>query len=177
MRRRCLLSAAAALAGGCLSPAQAGSPGDTDAREELPPTGDGVPLEVDTGDPFERRTVGDPAAGGSHRVVVWNDDVDRRRIRVRIRPVGGDPVVSTAPTFPAYGSFRIVVFRPTDYVLEVDGPEGTSRAFGVRGEFVDCDDSATRVAVRPDGSVRGRVVSTVLPCDAGGDSPPTRPPQ
>jgi hypothetical protein len=164
MRRRALLSLAASLAGGCLSAARTDTPGGTPA--ELPPTGDGAALEFDAGDPFERRTVGDTAAADSHRIVVWNDDADRRPIRVRLREVGDDvPVVSVAPTFPAYGTFRVAVFRSADYVLEVGTPEGADRTLGVRREFVDCDDSATHAAVRPDGSIRARVVSTAIACD------------
>lgn len=167
MRRRALLALAAGVVGGCVSAAPTDGPGGADTTSELPPTGDGAPVDVDAGDPFERRTVGDAGAGASHRVVVWNDDADRRSIRVRLRAVGAaDPAVATTPTFPAYGTFRVAVFRPADYVLRVGGPQGSERRLGIRREFVDCDDSATHVAVRPDGSVRARVVSTVLPCDA-----------
>ena len=165
MRRRALLSLAAAIAGGCLSDTRGDSPTGTPA--ELPPTGDGAALQFAAGDPFGRRTVGDPVAGDTHRIVVWNDDADRRPIRVRLRAVGGDdPAVSVTPTFPAYGTFRIAVRRPADYVLDVGGPDGPDRTLGVRREFVDCDDSATQVAVRPDGTVRARVVSTGLGCGA-----------
>jgi len=169
MRRRALLSLAAALAGGCLSAARS----DTPTGERLPPTGDGAALEFDAGDPFERRAVGEPATDNHHRIVVWNDDADRRPIRVRVRVVGvADPAVSASPTFPAYGTFRIVVFRPADYVLEVSGPEGPTRQLGVPREFVDCDDSATHVAVRPDGSIRARVVSAAPGCDSDSDPQP-----
>ena len=165
MRRRALLALAAALVGGCLSAEQTRTP--TGTPEGLPPTGDGAALGFDAGDPFERRTVGDAAAADSHRIAVWNDDADRRPIRVRVREVGSpEPVVSVTPTFPAYGTFGVAVFRPADYVLEVGAPDGPSRELGVRREFVDCDDSATHVAVRPDGSVRAQVVSTGLGCDA-----------
>ncbi|MBB6646272.1 hypothetical protein [Halobellus ruber] len=167
MRRRALLALVAGVVGGCLSAVQADGPDGSDATPELPPTGDGAPVDVDVGDPFERRTVGDAEAGASHRIVVWNDDADRRPIRVRLRAVGAaEPAVAATPTFPAYGTFRVAVFRPADYVLEIGGPDDSERRLGIRREFVDCDDSATHVAVRPDGSVRARVVSTVLPCDA-----------
>jgi len=167
MRRRALLSLVAALTGGCLSATRTDTPADTATATELPPTGDGAPLQFDARDPFDRRTVGDPAAGQGHRIVVWNDDADRRAIRLRLRKAGrADPAVSVTRTFPAYGSFQVGVFRPADYVFEVAGPEGSARELGVRREFVGCDDSATHVAVRPDGSVRARVVSTALGCDA-----------
>ena len=170
MRRRALLSIAATLAGGCLSAARTDTPADT-ATASLPPTGDGAPLRFDAGDPFDRRTVGDPAAGQRHRIVVWNDDADRRPIRIRLREVGrADPAVSTTPTFPAYGTYHLGVFRPVDYVFEVAGPEGSGRELGVRRGFVDCEDSATHVAVRPDGSVRAQVVSGALGCDADPES-------
>jgi len=171
MRRRALLSLAAVLAGGCLSAAGTDTP--TDSREALPPTGDGAPLRVDARDAFERRVVGDSGTDESHRIAVWNDDADRRPIRVRLRDVAStDPTVSATPTFPAYGVFRVTVFRPADYVLEVGSPEGADRKLGVRREFVDCDDSATQVAVRPDGSVRAQVVSTAGGCDAGAEPQP-----
>ncbi len=174
MRRRALLALAAPLVGGCLSAGRIGSPADTDAGADagLPPTGDGAPLQFDADDHFERWTVGDPDAGTGHRIVVWNDDADRRPIRVRLRAVGRDePAVSAAPTFPAYGSLRVTVFRPADYVCVIAGPEDDGRKLGVRREFVGCDDSATHVAVRPDGSVRARVVSAALGC-AGAASEP-----
>jgi hypothetical protein len=164
MRRRALLSGIAGLAGGCLSTTRTDTP--TGTSEELPPTGDGTALGFDAGDPFETRSVGDPATDNGHRIVVWNDDADRRPIRIRLQAVdSADPAVSVTPTFPAYGTFRVAVFRPADYVLEVGGPDGSDRELGVRREFVDCDDSATHVAVRPDGSVRARIESTALPCD------------
>ncbi len=173
MRRRALLALTAGLVGGCLSAARTDTPVGAATPEELPPTGDEAALEFDAGDPFERRTVGDPGGGEDHRIVVWNDDADRRPIRVSLRAVGSaDPTVSVVPTFPAYGSFRIVVFRPADYVLEVGAAERPDRELGVRREFVDCDDSTTRVAVRPDGSVRARVASTAPPCDADPDPQP-----
>ena len=62
------------------------------------------------------------------------------------------------------------MYRPADYVFEVGGPEGAGRRLGIRREFVDCDDSATHVAVRPDGSVRARVVSMGTGCDGRPDS-------
>ncbi|GGI98601.1 hypothetical protein GCM10008995_05600 [Halobellus salinus] len=165
MRRRALLALVASLAGGCLSAGRTRTP--TGASEGLPPTGDGAALGFDAGDPFARRAVGNAAAADSHRIAVWNDDADRRPIRVRVREVGGpEPAVSATPTFPAYGTFSVTVFRPADYVLEVRAPDGPGRELGVRRGFVDCDDSATHVAVRPDGSVRARVVSTGLGCDA-----------
>ena len=170
MRRRVLLSLAVPLVGGCLSPARPDAATGTDTVEELPPTGDGTPLQFDTGDPFQQRTIGEPADEG-HRIVVWNDDADRRPLRVRLREAGGDePVVSATPTFPAYGSFRVAVYRPADYVFEVGGPEGSDRRLGIRRTFVDCDDSATHVAVRPDGSVRARVVSMEIGCSDDPDS-------
>ena len=178
MRRRALLSLAAPLVGGCLSGGRIGSPADTNAPSDadLPPTGDGAPLQFDADDHFERWTVGDSDAGTGHRVVVWNDDADRRPIRVRLRAVGReDPAVSAAPTFPAYGSLRVTVFRPADYVCVVAGPEGGGRKLGVRREFVGCDDSATHVAVRPDGSVRARVVSTALGCSGAASKPGSEP--
>jgi hypothetical protein len=165
MRRRAVLSIAASLACGCLSADRTDTPTGTPAG--LPPTGDGAALEFDAGDPFERRVVGDASAAHSHRIVVWNDDADRRPIGVRVRELGSsEPSVSVTPTFPAYGTFRVAVFRPADYVLGIDVPDGPDRELGVRREFLDCDDSATHVAVRPDGSVRARVVSTALGCDA-----------
>ncbi len=170
MRRRALLSLAAPLIGGCVSPLRPDTTADTGTAEEMPPTGDGTPLQFDASDPFQQRVVGNPTGEG-HRIVVWNEDADRRPLRVRLRETGGDdPIVSTTPTFPAYGSFRVAVYRPADYVFEVGGPEGAGRRLGIRREFVDCDDSATHVAVRPDGSVRARVVSMGTGCDGRPDS-------
>jgi len=171
MRRRALLSLVATLSGGCLSATRSATPTDTPTPDPLPPTGDAAISEFDAGEPFETRTVGDPESGTRHRIVVWNDDADRRSIRVRLRGAGtGDAAIDAAPTFPAYGSLRVGVFRPADYVLEVHSPRDGPREFGVRGEFVDCNDSATHVAVRPDGSVLGQVVSTAAACET--DSPP-----
>jgi nucleotide-binding universal stress UspA family protein len=112
--------------------------------------------------------VGDPATDDSHRIVVWNDDADSREIGVRLRrPETDETPLDVVPTFPAYGALRVDVFRRSDYVLRVDPPEGTDRRLGVRRDFVDCNDSATHVAVRPDGSIRARVISTALACDVG----------
>ena len=177
MRRRALLALAAPLVGGCLSAGRIGSPADG-GNAALPPTGDGAPMQFDADDHFERWTVGGPDAGTGHRIVVWNDDADRRPIRVRLRAVGGEPdepALSAAPTFPPYGSLRVTVFQPADYVCAVAAPEGDGRELGVRREFVGCDDSATHVAVRPDGSVRARVVSTALGCPGGTAKPDSAP--
>ncbi|MFD1599870.1 hypothetical protein ACFSBX_12980, partial [Halobellus rarus] len=107
-----------------------------------------------------------------HRAVVWNDDADTREIGVRFRQLGTDETpLDLAPTFPAYGSLRVDVYRRSDYVLCVDPPEGTERKLGVRRDFVDCNDSATHIAVRPDGSVRARVISTALACDVVSQTP------
>ncbi|SEG48944.1 hypothetical protein [Halobellus limi] len=181
MRRRRFLSAAAltlAPLSGCATlPSSGGS--ETRTPEPLPTTGDGGLIEFDAGDPFDSRRVGEPADAAHHRVVIWNDDADSRDIGVRLRrPETDEAPLDVAPTFPAYGSLRIDVFRRADYVLRVDPPDGTDRRLGVRRDFVDCNDSATHVAVRPDGSVRARVVSTALACDVAsesGEDAPTTP--
>jgi hypothetical protein len=166
MRRRALLSLVPALLGGCLSAAT--PPREAGGSDELPPTGDGALSEFDAGDPFDTLAVGDRDAATGHRIVVWNDDVEPRPIRVLLRSADdGGVAADLTRTFPAYGSLRITVFRPADYVLDVRGPRDERRRFGVRREFVGCTDSATHVAVRPDGSIRGRTVSTPLACDAG----------
>jgi len=171
MRRRALLSLAVGLLGGCLSAARTDTPTGTATAEPLPSTGDAALTVFDAGEPFDTRRVGDPESEARHRIVVWNDDADRRSIRVRLRPVGvDDAALDAEPTFPAYGSLRVEVFRPTDYVLEIRGPEERHRTFGVRREFVDCNDSATRVAIRPDGSIRGQVVSTAVACETRSDA-------
>ena len=171
MRRRALLSVVATLGSGCLSATRSTAPTDTATPDPLPPPGDAALSEFDAGDPFETRTVGDSAADRSHRIVVWNDDADRRPIRVRLRPLGvDDDMLDAEPTFPAYGSLRLEVFRPADYVVGIRGPRGRHRTVGVRRDFIDCNDSATHVAVRPDGSILARVVSTPLAC--GTDPPP-----
>lgn len=176
MRRRELLwSAVALLAGpgsGCLDRVGTETPADA-TPEPLPPSGYGSLSEFDAGDPFERQRVGDPAAERHHRIVVWNDDADSRRVSLRLRDVATDATVLEAePEFPAYGSLLVEVFRRSDYVLEVTPPggDGRRRRLGVRSDFVDCNDSATHVAVRPDGSIRARVVSTALACDVGSAS-------
>lgn len=175
MRRRRLLSSATALAVGCLSGCLSLSSGGSRASqtpEPLPTTGDGALTDFDAGEPFERRRVGEAAAEMHHRAVVWNDDADRRSIRVRLRELEGDETpLDLTPTFPAYGSLRIDVFRPADYVLDVSPPSESSRRLGIRRDFVDCNDSATHVAVRPDGSVRARVISTVRSCEADSPTP------
>ncbi|RLM53615.1 hypothetical protein DVK02_12240 [Halobellus sp. Atlit-31R] len=170
MRRRRLLSLVPALAvgclSGCLSPSDADTPTQSQTPESLPPSGYGTISEFDAGEPFRTRRVGDPADDHHHRVVVWNDDSDRRRIGLRLRAVdGGSAVLDAAPTFPAYGSLLVEVFRPRDYVLDVRPPTDADRTLGIRRDFVDCNDSATHVAVRPDSSIRARVVSTALACD------------
>lgn len=171
MRRRALVSLVVGLLGGCLSAARPDTPTGTATSEPLPSTGDAALTEFDAGEPFETRRVGDPESGARHRIVIWNDDADRRPIRVRLRPVGAeDAALDVEPTFPAYGSLRVEVFRPADYVLEVRGPRGRHRTFGVRREFVDCNDSATHVAIRPDGSIRGQVVSAAVACETRPDA-------
>jgi hypothetical protein len=140
----------------------------TETPDPLPPTGDGTLSEFDAGDPFETRRVGDSSDETHHYAVVWNDDADRRTIRVRLATAdAGDTVLDAEPTFPAYGSLRVGVFRPADYVLDVLPPTGSDRRLGIRRDFVDCNDSETHVAVRPDGSVRARVISTAVACDVG----------
>jgi hypothetical protein len=171
MRRRVFLSLVVSLLSGCLSAARTDTSTRTATPESLPPTGDAALTEFDAGEPFETRRVGDPESDVGHRIVVWNDDADRRPIRVRLRPVGVDDAALDAnPTFPAYGSLRVEVFRPADYVLEIRGPRGRHRTFGVRRAFVDCSDSATHVAIRPDGSIRGQVVSTAVACETRSDA-------
>ena len=122
--------------------------------------------EFDANDPFETHRVGTPEDGAHHSAVVWNDDAERRRIAVRLRSAStGEPVVDATADFPAYGTLRIAIFRKRDYVLDVSPPGEAERTLGIRRDFVDCNDSATHVAVRPDGSVRARVLSTALACD------------
>ena len=175
MRRRGFLSSAAALAVGCLSGCSSLPSADrstTQTPEALPTTGDGGLSEFDAGEPFDSRRVGEPADATHHRAVIWNDDADSREIGVRFRRLEtGETPLDLTPTFPAYGSLRVDVYRRADYVLCVDPPEGTERKLGVRRDFVDCNDSATHVAVRPDGSVRGRVISTALACDVVSQTP------
>jgi hypothetical protein len=171
MRRRAFLSLATGLLGGCLSAARTDTPTGTGTPEPLPSTGDAALTEFDAGEPFETRRVGTSESGARHRIVVWNDDADRRPIRVRLRAAGADDAALDAePTFPAYGSLRVDVFRPADYVLEIRGPRRRTRAFGVRRAFVNCNDSATHVAIRPDGSIRGQVVSTAIACEDRSDA-------
>ena len=171
MQRRAFLPLVAGLLSGCLSVARGDTPTGTPTPESLPPAGDAALTEFDAGEPFDTRRVGAPDSDARHRIVVWNDDADRRSIRVRLRPVGvDDAALDTEPTFPAYGSLRVEVLRPADYVLDVRGPQGRCRTFGVRRAFVDCNDSATHVAIRPDGSIRGQVVSTTVACEAGSDA-------
>jgi len=172
MRRRRFLSLASTLAFGCLSGCLSLTSSDPDTRsqtpESLPPSGYGTISEFDAGDPFATRRVGDPSEDHHHRVVVWNDDSERRSIGIRLRDVEADAsVLDAAPTFPAYGSLLVEVYRPTDYVLDVAPPTDTDRTLGIRRDFVDCNDSATHVAVRPDSSIRARVVSTALACNVG----------
>ena len=170
MRRRALLSVVIGLFGGCLSAARTDTPAGTATPDPLPPTGDAALTEFDAGEPFETRSVGDSDSTARHRIVVWNDDADQRSIRVRLRPVGGDAALDIESTFPAYGSLRVEVFRPSDYVLDIHGPRGRHQTFGVHRDLVDCNDSATHVAIRPDGSIRGRVVSTAVACETGSDA-------
>ena len=170
MRRRTLLSLVVGLLSGCLSAARTDTPTGTATPDPLPPTGDAALTEFDAGEPFETRSVGDTDSDAQHRIVVWNDDADQRSIRIRLHPVGGDAALDIEPTFPAYGSFRVEVFRPSDYVLDIHGPRGQHQTFGVHRDLVDCNDSATHVAIRPDGSIRGRVVSTTAACKTGSDA-------
>ncbi|MFB6090376.1 MAG: hypothetical protein ABEJ97_04890 [Halobellus sp.] len=172
MRRRELLSALPALLAapltGCLDRVGAGTPATDATPEPLPPSGYGSLSEFDASDPFETRHVGEPSPSHHHRIVVWNDDADRRPISLRLRDVAADTVVfESEPTFPAYGTLVVEVFRRADYVLEVIPPSDDGRLLGIRRDFVDCNDSATHVAVRPDSSVRARVVSTAIACDVG----------
>jgi len=169
MRRRRLLSSAAALAVGCLSGCSSLSSTDppaTQTPQPLPTTGDGGLTDFDAGEPFDSRRVGTASDDAHHRAVIWNDDAERRQIGIRLRRLEtGETALDAAPTFPAYGALRIDVFHRADYVLHVDPPGETNRRLGVRRDFVDCNDSATHVAVRPDGSVRAQVISTALACD------------
>ncbi|WP_435182579.1 hypothetical protein [Halobellus sp. EA9] len=172
MRRRELLSfVPALLAGslsGCLDGVGAGTPSTGTTPEPLPPSGYGSLSEFDAGDPFETRQIGEPSPAHHHRIVVWNDDSERRPVSLRLRDVSTDDVVfAFEPTFPAYGTLLVEVFRRADYVLAVDPPAADGRLLGIRRDFVDCNDSATHVAVRPDSSVRARVVSTAVACDVG----------
>ncbi|WP_336023167.1 hypothetical protein [Halobellus salinisoli] len=174
MRRRRFLSTLPAVSlaplTGCLSLSSTSETTDSPTPSPLPESGDGALSEFDAGDPFETRRVGQASASTSHRAVVWNDDSDRRAVSIRLSRVDIDAepdtntVVEESPTFPAYGVFRIDVFRPSDYVLAVDPPTAERRRLGIREDFVDCNESATHVAVRPDGSVRARVVSTAVAC-------------
>ncbi|MGQ4555658.1 hypothetical protein [Halobellus sp. GM3] len=178
MRRRRLLSLVPALVFGCLPgclSAVRTSPSETTATPDtLPPPGDASLTEFDAGDPFETRRVGDPSEATHHRAIVWNDDADSRAIGVRLVAAGtGERLVDAAPTFPAYGTFRVEVFRPADYVLDVFPPTESDRRLGIRREFVDCNDSETHVAVRPDGSVRARVISTAMACEEAAGVPAT----
>jgi hypothetical protein len=170
MRRRRFLSVASALLvsplSGCISGATTDTPGSPGADEELPPTGDGTLSEFDARDPFETRRVGEASEAAHHRAVVWNDDADRRTIEVELRAAAtGESIVDATTEFPAYGSLRIEIYRARDYVLDIALSNEDERMLGIRRDFVDCNDSATHVAVRPDGSVRARVFSTALACD------------
>ena len=171
MRRRDLLASAPALLAGSLSGCLSGTGTDTPraetATDRLPPSGYGSLSEFDAGDPFASRRVGERAPDRHHRIAVWNDDSERRPLRVTLRDVDRETVVVDAErTFPAYGSLLVEVYRRADYVFEVTLAEADGRTLGVRRGFIDCNDSATHVAVRPDGSVRARVVSTALACRA-----------
>ncbi|WP_144900839.1 hypothetical protein [Halobellus captivus] len=175
MRRRSVLRSLLALivgpSAGCLSLSPTGTTTESATTRPLPSSGDGALPEFDAGEPFETRRVGTGSETTAHRAVIWNDDADRRTIGVRLyRADTGDAVVDVSPTFPAYGSFRIDVFRPADYVLDVVPPTDTDRRLGVPEDLVDCNESATHVAIRPDGRVRARVVSTAVAC---GDDIPT----
>ncbi|MFB6251854.1 MAG: hypothetical protein ABEI27_09280 [Halobellus sp.] len=169
MRRRDLLAALPALFAGSLSGCLASAGSETSRNEttadQLPPTGYGSLSQFDAGDPFATKQVGESASDRHHQIAVWNDDADQRSIRLTLRDVNQNEVfVDVEQTFPAYGSLLIEIYRRADYVFEVMPSASEGRTLGVRRDFVDCNDSATHVAVRPDGSVRARVVSTALAC-------------
>jgi hypothetical protein len=172
MRRRDLLAALPTLfAGslsGCLATAGSDTPTSETTTEQLPPSGYGSLSKFDAGDPFETERVGDPASNRHHQIAVWNDDAEERSVRLTLRDVERDEaLVDVERTFPPYGSLLVEVYRRADYVFEVTPATGDGRTLGVRRDFVDCNDSATHVAVRPDGSVRARVVSTAMACAMG----------
>ncbi|MFB6092460.1 MAG: hypothetical protein ABEK02_05565 [Haloquadratum sp.] len=179
MHRRTLLSSIPALVVGSVAGCLSRSAGDSTPAEtqtqtslRLPPSGYGTVSGFSPGEPFETYRVGTASDDHRHRVVVWNADSVRRDIRVRLREAAtGEPLVAVEPRFPAYGSLSVRVHRPADYVVDVAPQAGEGRSLGVPRSVVDCNYSATQVAVRPDGSINARVVSTTMACDVDSPTP------
>jgi hypothetical protein len=189
MRRRALLGAApAALLGLTGLPFAPGRTGDRSSgaaadddlsRQEstvTPPPE--PPQSVGTVDAFDpaaitaRRGVGQPSPFATHQphnVVVMNDDPGRARpVRVIVyeRPAQSvrlDEVIR----LPGHAAARIELRRRSTYAIGVSTRQGDGQWLQVPRETFDCNESATNVAVRSDGSVEATVVSTTMLCRSG----------
>jgi hypothetical protein len=141
------------------------TPTETD-RPDLPPSGYGRVGEFDPGETVAARTVGAVDDDTHHRIVVWNDSRNPRRVAVTLRDVAADrTVIDESFRLPADGAVAVAVGRRAPYVLRVV-PAGTDgRRLGVPESFVDCNASTTSVAVRWNGTVEAGVGSTLVACN------------
>lgn len=184
---------AAAGAAGCLASGSPGGGGDDDGTttsDDDPGTtpddptttpgddptttpGDGPPDPADwnpsSRSPVETATLGSregvpfPDNNRPHSVWVWNAARQDRTITLSVR-AGGTTVDEREYEVPADGWVSVTLDEPATYdlVLAVDGERAGSVAVD-QGNF-DCNDSTTKVAVGPDGSVDSVVESTMVAC-------------
>lgn len=130
-----------------------------------------VPRQPDfgnDGDPFTVLTVGDrrfvvPPRDEPHSLWLWNDATAARTLPVRLSVARGETVFARDVSFPADGIFAIDLLEPADYRLELGGvAEGYS--YDVDRSQFDCNDSATDIVVRTDGSVEESTITTTVGC-------------
>lgn len=152
--------------GGCLTRVGRTLPVNetTDSVRDVPRSFDAMPDDA----PFARLAVGDRRFvlrpnEKPHSVWLWNDSSASRTIPLRLVLDGGSVVFERTVTFPVDGVFAVALLEAADYRLELGkGADGESVA--VDRSLFDCNDSATDVAIRADGSVDSRVTATTMGC-------------
>jgi hypothetical protein len=181
MRRRTVLSSAGTLAtlalAGCVN---AGGAGPDETETDPPKTDDLATLDPDagdgsfdpSGDPVATPVIGDradllfPERQRPHAVDVWNDADETRELGLVVT-ADGETTFDRSWSVPAdrYVTLELRDAAPDGVWVTLDGDRGHDDPLDVGP--LDCNHSATKVRVAPDGAVSSFGLSTAMACTAG----------
>lgn len=144
--------------------------------EELDSVSRSVPDSLDTTDvaptPFLALSVGERSQVQSehrkpHQVWVWNDADEAHDLTLTLSNARGT-IIERTVSFEANSKVAIVLQVPSKYefTVAIEGESETSETVEIPFSQFDCNDSASDVVVRDDGTIESGSVTTQMACTA-----------